>query len=178
MIRVAVGAYSQDVRRPARFRGAKKSRIRLGCRYSLARWRYGSNQGFRYRKSCRRLDRRTFHALVLAGLVGCNQWDEVAERAVCNNAFPRNSTKAASLSRWPKSWHTMPAWQNVATPCGNDRNPSWGRVLSRRMKATCQLMRSQFEDSESSCPVPFALVWAWKASSSLWGRLRSRLNHP
>jgi hypothetical protein len=33
-------------------------------------------------------------ALVLAGLVGCNQWDEVAERAVCNNAFPRNSTKA------------------------------------------------------------------------------------
>ena len=33
-------------------------------------------------------------ALVLAGLVGCNQWDEVAERAACNNAFPRNSTKA------------------------------------------------------------------------------------
>jgi hypothetical protein len=33
-------------------------------------------------------------ALVLAGLIGCNQWDEVAERAVCNNAFPRNSTKA------------------------------------------------------------------------------------
>ena len=33
-------------------------------------------------------------ALVLAGLIGCNQWDEVAERAVCNNAFPKNSTKA------------------------------------------------------------------------------------
>jgi hypothetical protein len=33
-------------------------------------------------------------ALLLIGLAGCNQWDEVAERAVCNNAFPRNSTKA------------------------------------------------------------------------------------
>jgi hypothetical protein len=33
-------------------------------------------------------------ALVLVGLVGCNQWDEVAERAVCNNAFRSNSTKA------------------------------------------------------------------------------------
>jgi hypothetical protein len=33
-------------------------------------------------------------ALVVAALVGCNQWDEVAERAVCNNAFPGHSTKA------------------------------------------------------------------------------------
>ena len=33
-------------------------------------------------------------ALVLAGLIGCNQWDEVAERAICNNAYPSNSTKA------------------------------------------------------------------------------------
>ncbi len=33
-------------------------------------------------------------ALVVAGLVACNQWDEVAERAVCNNAFPDYSTKA------------------------------------------------------------------------------------
>jgi hypothetical protein len=33
-------------------------------------------------------------ALLLIGLVGCNQWDEVAERAVCNKAFPRSSAKA------------------------------------------------------------------------------------
>ena len=33
-------------------------------------------------------------ALVLIGLAGCNQWDEVAERAVCNNANPRDPTKA------------------------------------------------------------------------------------
>ena len=28
------------------------------------------------------------------GLIGCDQWDEAAERAVCNNANPRDPTKA------------------------------------------------------------------------------------
>ena len=32
-------------------------------------------------------------ALVL-GLIGCNHWDEVAERAVCNKANPSDPTKA------------------------------------------------------------------------------------
>jgi hypothetical protein len=32
-------------------------------------------------------------ALVL-GLIGCDQWDEAAERAACNNANPRDPTKA------------------------------------------------------------------------------------
>ena len=46
--RVAIGAYSTDVRRATSFRGAEKTRIWLGDRYSMARWRNGSDQGFYY----------------------------------------------------------------------------------------------------------------------------------
>jgi len=41
-------------------------------------------------------------ALVLAGLVGCNQWDEVAERAVCI-CLSKELDQGASLLRWPKA---------------------------------------------------------------------------
>jgi hypothetical protein len=43
--RGAVGAYSKHVRAATNFRGAEKSRIWLGGRYSMARWRNGSHQG-------------------------------------------------------------------------------------------------------------------------------------
>jgi hypothetical protein len=44
--RVGTGAYSSDVRAATNFRGAEKSRVWLGGRYSMARWRNGSSQGF------------------------------------------------------------------------------------------------------------------------------------
>ena len=47
--RVSTGAYSSDVRAATNFRGAEKSRVWLGGRYSMARWRNGSSQGFHYR---------------------------------------------------------------------------------------------------------------------------------
>jgi hypothetical protein len=47
--RVGTGAYSSDVRAATNFRGAEKSRVWLGGRYSVARWRNGSSQGFHYR---------------------------------------------------------------------------------------------------------------------------------
>ena len=47
--RVGTGAYSSDVRAATNFRAAEKSRIWLGGRYSMARWRNGSSQGFHYR---------------------------------------------------------------------------------------------------------------------------------
>jgi hypothetical protein len=46
--RAAAGAYSRDARAATNFRGAEKSRIWLGCRYSVARWRNGSSQRFYY----------------------------------------------------------------------------------------------------------------------------------
>ena len=47
--RATTGAYSRDVRAATNFRGAEKSRVWLGGRYSVARWRNGSSQGFHYR---------------------------------------------------------------------------------------------------------------------------------
>jgi hypothetical protein len=47
--RAAVGAYSKDVRAATNFHGSEKSRIWVGGRYSVARWRNGSNQGLHYR---------------------------------------------------------------------------------------------------------------------------------
>ena len=46
---VSTGACSSDVRAATNFRGAEKSRVWLGGRYSMARWRNGSSQGFHYR---------------------------------------------------------------------------------------------------------------------------------
>jgi hypothetical protein len=46
--RAVVGAYSADVRAATNFHGSEKSRIWLGGRYSVARWRNGSNQGLYY----------------------------------------------------------------------------------------------------------------------------------
>jgi hypothetical protein len=46
--RATTGAYSRDVRAATNFRGAEESRVWLGGRYSVARWRNGSNQGLYY----------------------------------------------------------------------------------------------------------------------------------
>jgi hypothetical protein len=47
--RAPVGAYSWNVRAATNFRGTEKSRVWLGRRYFMARWRNGSSQGFHYR---------------------------------------------------------------------------------------------------------------------------------
>src|SRR3954452_2365062 len=46
--RDAMGAYLKDVRTATNLRSAEKSWAWLGDRYSVARWRNGSNQGFYY----------------------------------------------------------------------------------------------------------------------------------
>ena len=43
-----IGAHSTNVRAATNFPGSEKSRNWLGDRYSMGRWRNGSNQGFYY----------------------------------------------------------------------------------------------------------------------------------
>jgi len=60
----------------------------LGGRYSMARWRYGSSQGLRDRKSCRRVDR---HEGVLA-------WKAAPRNSCVCGAYARGG----ALEYWAK----------------------------------------------------------------------------
>jgi len=72
----ATGAYSRDVRAATNFRGAEKSRVWLGCRYFMARWRNGSSQGFRHRTTGRRVDRQTFRGLAGESYMSSKKWND------------------------------------------------------------------------------------------------------